>query len=84
MVQNPQQLFNVRTTLVRGKNLLVQRNIAYEIDEVGMDIWELCDGEHTLQQIAEVLTQTYNVAYEQAEQDCAEFIEDLKAKGLLQ
>jgi hypothetical protein len=84
MSSKPQKRFNVRFQVVQGKNLLVQRNNAYEIDEVGFSIWELCDGSRTVGEIAEALTQEYKVEYAVALADSQEFIDDLKTKGLLE
>lgn len=84
MTDKPQKLFNVRFHRVQGKNLLTQHNNAYEIDGVGLMIWELCDGEHTLEQIVEAVTQDYEVDYAEALTDCRAFVDDLTAKGLLQ
>ncbi|HLF26423.1 MAG TPA: PqqD family protein [Anaerolineae bacterium] len=80
----PQKKFNVRFQAVQGKSLLVQRNNAYEIDEVGLSIWELCDGNNSIEKIAEALTQEYDVEYVQALADCQAFVEDLTSKGLLE
>jgi hypothetical protein len=80
----PQKKFNVRFQAVQGKNLLVQHNSAYEVDEVGLSIWELCDGGHSIEKIAEALAQEYEVEYTQALADCQTFIEELTTQGLLQ
>jgi hypothetical protein len=80
----PQKAFNVRFQMIRGRNLLVQHHNAYEIDDVGVSIWELCDGHHTAEQIVEALTREYDVDYDAALADCRDFIQDLRAKGLLE
>lgn len=82
--RKPQKLYNVRTAIIQGKNILAQRNNAYEIDEVAMSIWERCDGNHTVENIVEALTKEYSVEYKQALADCEEFVNDLIAKGLLE
>lgn len=84
MDTKPQRVFNVKSNVVLGKHLLIQRNNAYEINEVGVSIWGLCDGEHTLEQMAEAVGQEYAIAYSTALTDCREFIETLSEQGLLQ
>lgn len=84
MSQTPEKAFNVIFNSLRGKNYLTRYNVTYEIDETGLSIWELCDGSHTVEEIAQALTQEYDVAIDQARADCQEFLEDLTAKGLLQ
>lgn len=84
MDTKPQQVFNVKSNVVQGKHLLVQRNNAYEINEVGVSIWALCDGEHTLEQIAAVIGQEYEIPENTALSDCREFIDTLNEQGLLQ
>lgn len=84
MSDKPQKMFNVRPDIKEGQNLLIQRNQAYELDEVGLRMWELCDGNHTIETIAQALCQEYDIDYDQVLIDCQEFVADLTAKGLLQ
>lgn len=84
MTALPQKAFNVRFQIVQRKNLLVQHNTAYEIDPVGASIWELCDGDHTEEQIVQALIRDFDVDYDTALADCRDFIQDLRAKGLLE
>ncbi|HLZ62476.1 MAG TPA: PqqD family protein [Ktedonosporobacter sp.] len=84
MKSNPEKRLNVISNIVRGKNYLTRYNETYELDEVGLRIWELCDGSHTVEEIAEILTKEYDVAYEKVLADCQEYVEDLTAKGLLE
>jgi hypothetical protein len=84
MNKYPQKVFNVRWNVVQRKSALVLNNQAYEIDEVGLSIWELCDGNHSVEEIAELLTQEYDVEYTRALEDCQEFIGNLMDWSLLQ
>lgn len=81
--EKPCRMFNVRFQTVKGRHLLVQRNTAYEIDEVGLSIWELCDGGHTVEEIADAIVAEYDVSYDVALSDCNSFIEDLLNKSLM-
>jgi hypothetical protein len=56
----------------------------YNLNPVGTFIWERCDGQHTLDQIATALSEEYEVSPEVAAKDCREFIEALIEQGLLQ
>lgn len=80
----PKRSFRVRFQSVGGRRILVQRDQTFELDDVGGRIWELCDGTRSAEDIAGTLTQEYDVPFEQALADLHEFVEDLKAKGLLE
>jgi hypothetical protein len=56
----------------------------YNLNPVGTFIWERCDGQHTLRQIAADLSEEYDVSPEEAARDCQEFIDSLVEQGLLQ
>jgi cytidylate kinase len=84
MSSKPEKAFNVIFNSLRGKNYLTRYNVTYEIDETGLSIWELCDGSHTVDEIAQAISQEYDISFDQARADCQEFLEDLAAKGLLQ
>lgn len=84
MPQKPQQIFNIRMVVIQGRSFLTQFNVSYEIDEVGLRIWELCDGEHTIDEIATTIIQEYDAPYDRVLADCQDFVADLTHKGLLQ
>jgi hypothetical protein len=83
MSDKPQKAFNVQFHILQGRNLLIQRNNTYEIEETGVRIWELCDGAHSIEEIARVLASEYDVSFEIALADSQQFIQELSAKGLL-
>jgi hypothetical protein len=56
----------------------------YSLDLVGTFIWERCDGQHSIAEIAQQIVNEYEVSPEQAAKDCLEFIEDLHKQGLLE
>lgn len=84
MSKKIQRMYNVTSNVVQRKNILVQRNNAFEIDEVGLSIWKHCDGGHSVEEIAEALTKEYQVEYDEALIDCQEYIEQMTTLGLLQ
>jgi hypothetical protein len=55
----------------------------YNLNPVGTFIWEHCDGQHTLDQIAASLADQYEVEPAEAARDCLEFIQELVDQGLL-
>ncbi|HEY9072820.1 MAG TPA: PqqD family protein [Desulfobaccales bacterium] len=61
-----------------------QNSFFYNLNPVGTFIWERCDGEHTLKQIAAELSEEYEVSPDEAAKDCREFIDSLVEQGLLQ
>ncbi len=46
----------------------------YTLNETGVRIWELIDGQRTLGEIIEVLVQEFKVTAEEAEADLSEFV----------
>lgn len=61
-----------------------QSSYFYSLNPVGTFIWERCDGNNTVVQIAEALASEYEVTLEEAARDCQEFIESLVEQGLLE
>lgn len=55
----------------------------YTMNRVGARVWELIDGTRTLDGIAEVLVQEYEVDLPQAKADVASFLKDLKTAGAI-
>ena len=56
----------------------------YNLDSLGSFIWERCDGRHSVAQIAEAITEEYEVEPEVAIQDCEQFIQELVQEGMLE
>ena len=55
----------------------------HAFNEVGGRIWELIDGERTLQAVAQVIADEYDVEPGVAEADVVEFVETLVDKGIV-
>lgn len=83
MVETPRRAYDVRTDVATGATLLVRGLDAFELDEVSAQIWTLCDGAHTVDQIAGEIVARYEVDGSQAEQDVRDFLADLDRAGLL-
>ena len=55
----------------------------YTLNELGTIIWQFIDGKKSVNQIIEVICNTYEVTAEQAEKDAIEFLNTLIAAGLI-
>jgi len=55
----------------------------HAFNEVGGRIWDLIDGERTLQAVAQIIADEYEVEPTVAEADVLEFAETLQEKGIL-
>lgn len=53
------------------------------LNEVGSRIWELLDGERTVNEIAVAVVQEYEVSQAMAEKDALEFVNDLGEKDMV-
>lgn len=60
------------------------QNTVRMFNAVGSRIWELSDGEHTVDEIAEVLTVEYAITTDAAQESVGRFVEELLNKGLLE
>jgi hypothetical protein len=57
--------------------------VSRELNEVASRIWELCDGRHTVEQIADVIVEEFEVDAATARRDTAEFVREMLQDGLL-
>lgn len=55
----------------------------HQVNEVGSLIWELCDGHHTLEKIAEIIHDQYDISLSDALKDVNHFISQLEQNDLL-
>ncbi len=55
----------------------------YTLNGVGSTIWQLIDGENTIDQIAAEICDQYEVTIEEAHQDVADLIDSLQEAGLI-
>jgi hypothetical protein len=54
-----------------------------ELDEIGGFVWILCDGFHSVADIAEELEQRYQLSRREALASLAEFLSQLQKRGLI-
>ena len=57
--------------------------VSRELNEVASRIWELCDGRRTVQDIAAVIVEEFEVDAATARMDTAEFVREMLQDGLL-
>jgi hypothetical protein len=84
---NPKRKDDVRVQdLPDGSALLydTETATAYPITESAAVVWKVCDGEHSLDEIADTLEAHYDASRETISSDLSNLIEDLRSKGLLQ
>ncbi len=55
----------------------------FEFDQLGQMVWDLCDGKHSVQQIARKLAKTYKVSEREAQVATETFLVTLARKGLI-
>ena len=55
----------------------------FELDAIGLFVWERCDGKTTVKQIIQQLGARYNLGPRQAEVPTVQFLRTLASKGLI-
>lgn len=58
-------------------------NMVRMLNPVGSRIWQLADGNNTVEDIAVILTQEFDVDLPHARRSTADFVEDLRSRNLL-
>jgi hypothetical protein len=56
---------------------------SFELDEIGVFVWDQCDGETTLEQLIHSLAERYRINLREAEVATMKFLETLSRKGLI-
>ena len=76
---------HVASRVYDGEALVVtpQNSKKHILTEVGTRVWDLIDGEHTLEQIAVIIAKEYEVTPEDALGDVRDFVVVLEANGML-
>jgi hypothetical protein len=54
-----------------------------DLDKIGTTVWEMCDGENAVEDIAQTLHKEYNMIMSKAEESLRIYIEQLAKKGLI-
>jgi methyltransferase-like protein len=66
------------TILVPIKNNVGDMGCIYNLNEVGAFVWENLDGEKTLDDLKDMVTEEFDVSVNDTETDLYEFINDLE------
>lgn len=54
-----------------------------ELDPLGREVWELCDGEHTLRQMVKEFEERHKLSRAEAEWSLRTYLRDLAKRGLV-
>jgi hypothetical protein len=54
-----------------------------ELDPIGREVWELCDGEHTLREMVKVFQERHKLSRAEAEWSLRTYLRDLGKRGLV-
>jgi hypothetical protein len=61
----------------------VPRERQVELDGVGEEVWDLCDGKHTLRDMIEILGERHQLTRAEAEWSLRAYLRDLGKRGLV-
>jgi hypothetical protein len=54
------------------------------LNRTGFAIWELCDGTHSIDELAEIIADVYSIDYDRAVDDVTSLIERLRGADLIE
>jgi len=81
---------DVATRSILGETIIVpikggvgDLNSIYVLNELGTQIWNLIDGQNSINRIIEDICKAYDVGPEEAEKDATEFLSSLEVSGLI-
>ena len=84
MNTRPIHAFDVRVARDNNGVMVVRGTEAYELEGVALDIWNLCDGAHTVTEIADKILAGYEVDEAGAKADTEKFLMQLRRAGLVE
>lgn len=79
----PQKNSFIRYASFGNRHFLLNGRQSFEIDQIGLEIWAMCDGKNTVDNIVDKIHEEYQVNREQVKKDINEFIEKALDKELL-
>ncbi|MBN3554060.1 PqqD family protein [Fictibacillus nanhaiensis] len=74
----------VQIRSINGKTYAVKHNEVFLLDGVGLEIWQLLDGQNTVMQISEKIAEKYNKSVNDITEDVIEFINELLEDKLIE
>jgi hypothetical protein len=78
------RLFDVRVSGSGAATVLVKGTEAFQLSTVGSYIWTMCDGEHTVGEIADGVHRMFAVDHQVAVTDTHEFVHQLGEAKLVE
>lgn len=81
----PRQDEQVHSTVLDGESVLLNLKSGryYTLNVVGSSVWDMCKGEHSLEEILSIVCDRFDVAAQQAQDDIGELIMQLEQEELL-
>jgi len=73
----------VKIQAIKGKIYIAKNTDVFELDEVGIFIWEKIDGKNSLEDIVFAVSKKYNQTIENIYSDVKDFINDLHNNNLV-
>jgi pyrroloquinoline quinone biosynthesis protein D len=67
----------------RGRWIILAPERVFEPDDTAVEVLKLCDGQRTVQAIAEQLATDYNAPLTEIQGDIVQMVQDLADKGVL-
>lgn len=80
----PSRNMFVQYRVVNGVKYIAKNYDVFALDEIGEQVWEAIDGETSVEQIADVLSNKYDVNKDIVLHDVNDFVKDLLAKELIE
>ncbi len=73
---------NLKSRLI-GSFLMAPETRQLKLDEVGTFVWNLCDGQHTVNDIVEAMVARYKLSRREVEVSLTEFLRMLAKRGMI-
>lgn len=72
--------------VIEGKGILLnlEDGAYFDVDPVGLAIWQLCDGKTTLSQISNSINLKFQTDLEKIRRDVSQFTDELKRQRLVE
>ncbi len=85
VMQRPERRTEFEERLVEGEMVVMDKESEqiHQLNQTASFIWQLCDGDHDRQQIAEELAAAFEIDSVTAEADVADTLNKLEEIGLL-
>ena len=76
---------HVVSRTVDGEEVIVepQNGMVNVISTVGSRVWALLDASRSVGEIADIIADEYDIGRDQVLQDCLDFLQDMRSKGLV-